>query len=84
MNQFMKTSKCVICGEPATAWRGSVTAYRRMALGNMVPFGIAAGRCGKHEQTDMPENNSPWKTEYGVADTNLLGQPVYREEIFGE
>ena len=84
MNGLLKTKICVICGKEAVAWRGNVTAYRRMALGNMMPLGVAAGRCEEHVETETPPHTGLWRVEYGIADTDLFGMPIQHERIFAK
>jgi len=77
---FYKTEKCIHCGLKATEWVGCVGAYRRMALGNLVPVNIAAGCCKDCEPMHISNVNDgfrgDYKESYGVSSKDLFDRPI--------
>lgn len=82
MNKYLKTRNCVVCGAPATVWSGTVHAYRKMALGNTIPLRIFAGKCAKHKESQIIDDE--FQEKYGIADTDLFGNRIEPETIFSK
>ena len=67
---YLKTEKCVICGEKAGCWHGFVKAKERMALGNYIEKRVIAGFCKTHENCDSKTG------DYGDYDNSKMGKCI--------
>lgn len=67
---YLKTEKCVICGEKAECWHGFVKAKERMALGNYIEKHVIAGFCQTHENCDSKTG------DYGDYDNSKMGKCI--------